>query len=266
MKMKYSAQQGFTLIEITMVLFILGLLMASFLDPLAVRVEQEERNKTQIQLDVIEEILYGYVLQNHALPCPDCSDNITNDCNIVDTNDPNDINDGEEDILANTCATEVGNLPWATLGVKGTDEWDNEFTYRVDDLFADATDGTLYNAGPPVVQEDCENISATQNVSFSLCSDGDIEIFSSDDAVIAALVPNPNDPGDVATDIPAVVVSHGKNWATAASDDEVQNTDTNIYYVDKSYSQEDGEEYDDLMIWISPHILRTMTVKAGILP
>jgi len=75
MKKKYSAPQGFTLIEMTMVIFILGLLMASFLDPLATRVEQEQRNSTQIQLDVIEEILYGYVLQNQALPCPDCADN-----------------------------------------------------------------------------------------------------------------------------------------------------------------------------------------------
>jgi len=33
--------------------------------------------------------------------------------------------------------------------------------------------------------------------------------------------------------------------------------------VDKEYSATVGAEFDDLMIWISPHILRTMTVKAG---
>ena len=244
MKTKYSTQ-GFTLIELSMVLFILGLLLASFLAPLAARVEQEERNNTQIQLDEIEELLYGYVLRNAYLPCPDCSDNTVN-C-VAQT-----ANDGVEDILANTCAVEVGNLPWVTLGVKNTDEWLNIFTYRVDDTFADrnlaATDGTGCAA------------SATLNVSFSLCSDGEIDIFSSDVAADASAI------GDVAINIPAVVVSHGKNWAVAASADEGQNTDGDTEFVDKDYSQTAGAEFDDMLIWISPHVLRTMSVKAGILP
>jgi len=258
MKMKYSAPQGFTLIEMTMVIFILGLLMASFLDPLATRVEQEERNNTQIQLDEIEEILYGYVLQNNYLPCPDCSDTITGNCATVNTNDPDDISDGVEDILANTCATETGNLPWGALGVKGTDEWSNNFTYRVDDTFADrnnaTTDGTPYSAGPPIVQPNCQNKSATLNVSFSLCSDGEIIIL---DAAAG---------NTVAINIPAVVVSHGKNWSNAPSPDETENTNGDVTFVEKVYSSTTGSEFDDMLIWISPHILRTMSVKAGILP
>lgn len=246
MTMKYSAQ-GFTLIELAMVLFILGLLLSSFLAPLAARVEQQERNNTQIQLDEIEEILYGYVLQNAYLPCPDCSDN-TGDCLTVETNDPTEINDGEEDILANTCATETGNLPWVTLGVKSTDEWLNIFTYRVDATFADranaATDGT-----------GCETGSATLNVSFSLCSDGNITV---NDLAVAG--------STVASFIPAIIVSHGKNWGVSTSADEAENTDGDVIFVDKDYSQTTGSEFDDMLIWISPHVLRTMSVKAGILP
>ncbi len=237
MKKKYSAPQGFTLIEMVMVIFILGLLMASFLDPLATRVEQEQRNSTQIQLDVIEEILYGYVLQNQALPCPDCADN-TGGCAAATADD------GVADqTVPGICDTEVGNLPWADLGVKGTDEWDNNFTYRVDDVFADTTDGTACAA------------AATLGVSFSLCSDGDITV---NDAAVAG--------NNVASLIPAIVVSHGKNWSFAASADEAENTDGDAIFVDKEYSATAGAEFDDLMIWISPHVLRTMTVKAGILP
>ncbi|RKZ49151.1 MAG: hypothetical protein DRQ48_02550 [Gammaproteobacteria bacterium] len=252
MKTKYFSQ-GFTLIEMAMVIFILGLMMTSFLEPLATRVEEEQRNKTQIQLDDIEEVLFGYVLRNNHLPCPDCSDALTEDCVTVNTNDPTDINDGEEDILADTCATETGNFPWATLGVKRTDQWDNNFTYHVDKTFADRTIATNDGTG-------CETGSSTLGVSFSLCSDGDIEIFSSDDAI------DSGDPADVATGIPAIVISHGKNWASAASDDEVQNTDGDNEFVDKDYSQAAGAEYDDMLIWISPHILKTMSVKAGMLP
>ncbi|MFT5426041.1 MAG: prepilin-type N-terminal cleavage/methylation domain-containing protein, partial [Gammaproteobacteria bacterium] len=125
---------GFTLIELAMVLFILSLLLASFLAPLAARVEQKEREKTQIQLDEIETVIYGYVLQNAYLPCPDCSV-YAGDCKVLEDIDPLDtiINDGMEDLIGDagdalTCATEFGNLPWVTLGVKETDEWDNRFT------------------------------------------------------------------------------------------------------------------------------------------
>ena len=234
---------GFTLIELAMVLFILGLLLSSFLAPLAARVEQQERKNTQIQLNEIVEVIYGYVLKEQHFPCPDCSDTTTNDCDDVDTNDPNDIDDGEEDYLAGTCATETGNLPWVTLGVKKTDEWDNVFTYRVDDEFADNTDGA-----------DSCTTNTTLNVSFSLCSDGDITVLDSSGG------------GNVATRIPAIVVSEGKNWVVSTSADEAENTDGDATFVDKDYSQTDGSEFDDMLIWISPHILRTMAVKSGILP
>lgn len=244
---------GFTLIELAMVLFILGLLLSSFLAPLAARVEQQERNNTQIQLDEIEEILYGYVLQNAYLPCPDCSDN-TGGCAAVETNDPDDINDGEEDTVDGDgtsliCANDYGNLPWVTLGVKGTDEWNNIFTYHVDNDFADRddpdeSDGTGCAA------------SATLNVSFSLCSDGNITVMNA-----AAAGDN------VASSIPAIVVSHGKNFSdNAPSADETENLDPDTTFVDKDYSQESGSEFDDMLIWISPYVLKTMAVKSGILP
>jgi len=254
--MVIQRNKGFTLIELAMVLFILGLLLSSFLAPLAARVEQQERNNTQIQLDEIEEVIYGYALQNNYLPCPDCT-STAGGCVAATAND------GLEDtVLAGgglTCATEIGNLPWSTLGVKSTDEWNNIFTYRVDDTFADrnnaATDGTPYDEGPPVIQAKCKNISATLNVSFSLCSDGNITV---DDAAVAGKT--------VATFIPAIVVSHGKNWAVATSADEAENTNNDANFVDKDYSQTTDAEFDDMLIWISPHVLRTMYVKAGILP
>jgi len=241
----HKINNGFTLIELAMVLLILGLLMSSFLAPLAARVEQQERNNTQILLDEIEEILYGHVLQNAYLPCPDCSDNTAN-C-VAQT-----ANDGVEDILANTCATEVGNLPWVTLGVKSTDEWNNIFTYRVDDTFADrniaATDGTPLQPG-------CANTPVTLNVSFSLCSDGEIIVLNSAGGT------------NLATNIPAIVVSHGKNFSLGApTANETENLNNDTTFVDTNFSNNAITGFDDMVIWISPYVLRTMSVKAGILP
>ena len=256
MTMKYSTQ-GFTLIELAMVLLILGLLLSRFLAPLAARVEQQQRNNTQIQLDEIKEVIYGFVLQNHYFPCPDCSDN-TGGCAVVEASDPDDINDGEEDFVngAGTsliCANDYGNLPWVTLGVKGTDEWNNIFTYHVDRDFADRddpdkSDGTGCAA------------SATLNVSFSLCSVGNIDVWNMADTA------DP-DYARVADDIPAIVVSHGKNFLdNAPSADETENLNNNTTFVNTVYNTATGTEFDDMLIWISPHILRTMSVKAGILP
>ena len=113
MKTKYYAQ-GFTLIELAMVLFILGLLLSSFLAPLAARVEQRERNETEIQLEEIKDVLFGYVIRQGQFPCPDCRLAGEGTCIAAD------VDDGFEDRNLGECKSEVGNLPWADLGVGPT--------------------------------------------------------------------------------------------------------------------------------------------------
>ena len=241
----HRINNGFTLIELAIVLFILGLLLASFLGPLAARVEQGEREETQLQLDNIKEILYGYVIKNAHFPCPD-----TDNDGFEDTTDGT----GTDDI----CAAEMGNLPWATLGVSETDTWLNRLTYRVDEHFADRetteSDGT-YDVGPPVVHTECQDMPDTLSVSFSLCSDGNIKVFDSDGGA------------KVAEYIPAIVVSHGKNWVdNAPTAHESENIDDDITFVDKDYSDDATEGFDDMLIWISPYVLRNRMLMSGLLP
>ncbi|MEE9552066.1 MAG: hypothetical protein V3V89_03380, partial [Gammaproteobacteria bacterium] len=178
---------------------------------------------TQLQLDEIKEVLLGFTISQGRLPCPD--------------ND----NDGAEDRTAGECDTEMGNLPWSTLGVMSVDTWSNSFTYRVAEDFADDTVGT--GCG-----------TATLGVSISLCSDGNITILDSDGGA------------NIATLVPALVVSHGKNWAVSTSADEAENTDGDDDFVDKDYSQTGGSEFDDMLIWISPHMLRNRMLMSGFLP
>ena len=184
------------------------------------------------------------MLSANRLPCPDCRLNGEGTCVAAD------VDDGLEDRAGanNDCKSEVGNLPWATLGVQGTDAWGQEFTYRVTADYADDTDGT--GCTP-----------STGGVSFALCSTGDITILDSDGG------------NNVATNVPAVIVSHGANWSEAPSDDEEENyedatngNDTPSTFVYRDFIADDANPYDDLMIWISPHILRTRMLSAGILP
>ncbi|MDZ7734835.1 MAG: hypothetical protein U5P41_00760 [Gammaproteobacteria bacterium] len=75
----------------------------------------------------------------------------------------------------------------------------------------------------------------------------------------------------VAKHIPAIVLSHGKNYIELdPSDFEAENLDYEttepILFIQRDFSQKDGEEFDDLLIWISPHTLRLKMVEAGLLP
>lgn len=237
---------GFSLIELAIVLFIISLILGGLLPPLATQIEQRERERTQNQLDEIHDVLYGFVLQNRYFPCPDCWDNSGNCASAT-------ANDGEEDTIGAspfTCATEVGNLPWSSLGVRETDAWGQRFTYRVTDGFADRDTGSDGTGCTPV----------TASVSFAMCSTGNITILDGDGG------------NNVATGVPAIVVSHGGNWDEDPSDHEDENYDDGRTgdvagtFVYRDFSTEAGNEFDDLMIWISPHVLRTRMLNAGILP
>ena len=98
------SQKGFSLIEIAIVLVVLGLLLGGLLGPLSVRVEQQERAKTQALLEEIKEALLGYAAINGYLPCP------------TTETDPADDKYG---VAADACppgtATAEGYLPWKTL-------------------------------------------------------------------------------------------------------------------------------------------------------
>ena len=115
---KYLKIQGFTLVEMAVVLVIIGLLIGSFLTPLSQQVDQLRIESTKKSLEEIKSALLGFAIINGYLPCPDMdSDGIDND-------------------LAPPCNAE-GDLPWADLALnKGRrDEWGQPFRYRVDSAF-----------------------------------------------------------------------------------------------------------------------------------
>lgn len=239
--------QGFTLVELAIVLFILALLLGGLLAPMAVQVEQSERRETRNSMEEIREAIYGFTLREGRLPCPDCRNAADGDCSDGVVN--NGIEDRVGAVDEEVCRTEVGNVPWATLGVSGADAWGRRFTYRVDGRFADDEDGT--GASCP----------ETPGISFELCApdpSGPFNYIRVEDG----------DGNMVADFIPAIIVSHGKN-PEFRSDFELQNSgydpDGNIF-IDRPISQQDGQEFDDILVWISPHQLRTKMLRAGLLP
>ena len=252
---------GFTLIELAISFFIISLLLVGILGPMGTRIEQTNRAQTEAQLDQIRDALYGHVMANGWLPYPDCPNNMIPGC---DTLPAAVIDDGQEDLRAEPGATRscvagpegvdpvtdrasLGNLPWMTLGVSRTDAWGNTFGYVVTETFADDIWGT--GCGVPRL-----------NVSFELCSNGENRIFPNDLAVIANTPDYDN--------IPAMVVSYGKNGfpTGASSAHEQENFDGDRDAIQKPFARLAAEEFDDLLIWLPPNVLRNRMVVAGQLP
>jgi len=251
MKMRVNkshiAHAGFTLVEISIVLAIVALLLGGLLPTISGQIERQHVNETRKQLDEIREALIGYALRNGRLPCP-ADGTIASGQSTAGE----EVTTGSGSSL--TCNSSSGVLPWVTLGVSETDAWGRRFTYRVDTNFADAISANTYGSG-------CSPSTTPTQSSFALCSSGNMTILSAASGGT-----------NVATGIPAVVVSHGTdaygayttngNQVSGASGDEGENANGDSNFVTHDFTP----SFDDLVVWISPSVLMNRMVAAGKLP
>src|SRR6186713_1066713 len=64
-------QQGFTLVELALVMGIVALLLGGLMVPVARMLEQKATATTQAALETAQQALLGFALLNKRLPCPD---------------------------------------------------------------------------------------------------------------------------------------------------------------------------------------------------
>ena len=275
MLVKLKANNGFTLVELAMVLFIVSLMLGGLMLPLSTRLEQESRANTSNALSEIREGLLGYAVINGRLPCPDCPDGTVGTCNLVAAANRN---DGIEDRTGVTpdqvCSTDIGNLPWVDLQVSAYDEWEHYYTYRVTPEFSrESNPGG--GCGTPAL-----------GVSFETCTPGDIDIYD------AYITPPYSGTPTVADDVPAIVISHAADYYDAAqTDQQAENYDRDPVnpttgvdilaaynagdYVPNIFIFSDFRrdkalfpptQYDDIVMWISPYVLMNRMIASGRLP
>jgi len=217
---------GFTLVDLAIVLVIVALLASGLMVGIAAQRNAAETIDAQRQLENIRETLTGFALTHGRLPCPALPNLTSSDASV-----------GVEN-----CAQPHGVLPWVTLGLPEVDPWGRRFTYYAHGSFTGAVpSGAL--------------------ASFTLDTVGNANVKAGSGSS-----------SNVASDLPAVVVSHGSRGAggwqpngsqlPGVSGDEAENADADLTFISRT---QDGN-FDDLVTWIVPSILKSKMVAAGRLP
>jgi prepilin-type N-terminal cleavage/methylation domain-containing protein len=120
MKINPKRGNGFTLVELAVVLVLIGIVMTMGLKMVVATLDNAAYSETKSKQERIRIALISYLRTNGKLPCPD------NTAGIASGTAPQ------------TCSTNVsdgyGVVPWQTLGISreaAIDGWGNYFTYAV---------------------------------------------------------------------------------------------------------------------------------------
>ncbi len=264
--MTYSSirtSYGFTLVEMAMVLIIVALLLGGLLPTISSQVERQRVSETSKQLADIKEALIGFAVINGRLPCP--ATNTSNGMESFCTANASGVACGAQmssPVPANgRCFNPYnGFVPAATLGITPVDAngymldgWNNRIHYAVTALTNAGIDvftapGGMSTVGISNLAPDLLVCSNTTAAGFSGSSCGTNNSLTSS-------------PG-----VPVVIYSTGKNGAYGGtSTDEAANLNGNKTFVSHTPAPIPNE-FDDIVIWLSPNVLINRMVTAGQLP
>ncbi|MDT8452256.1 MAG: type II secretion system protein [Gammaproteobacteria bacterium] len=236
-------KNGFTLVELAIVLVIIGVLLGSFIGSLASRIEKTQYDETRKELNDIKAALIAYAFTFGVLPCPDDPTDIDSD-GLSDGN-------GEKE-PACTGAGESGSLPWVTLGMGATDSWGNRYEYWAKSNFS--------NTASPF------DLATSANGKIRTRSnDGTSTPLLANNIVAVIYSRGKNGLGAVGSDsaFKSAVPLTGHT-------DEKENEDGDKFFVSRSPTYGDDttalEAFDDIVIWISEYELKAKMVETGKLP
>jgi prepilin-type N-terminal cleavage/methylation domain-containing protein len=134
-RMNFSARskRGFTLVELAVVLFIVGLLASAGFAALKTQLANASMNATKKRQDVIKESLISYLAKNKRLPCP-WTGPLNDATGGLDSSQRDTTKAPYAGANPSNCKTFIGLVPYAELGLQKSsalDGWENFFTYVV---------------------------------------------------------------------------------------------------------------------------------------
>jgi prepilin-type N-terminal cleavage/methylation domain-containing protein len=222
--------KGFTLVELAIVLIIVSLLTGGLMMTITAQLDQRYRSDSQQQLLDARDAIVGFAASHSAAdgkPYLPC---------------PDTDGDGLENRNGTGCTSNDGMFPWSDLGMGNQDAWGNRLRYHVQANFARTDIGFTF--GTAATLRVCNQSACTTTL---------------------------------ATGLPAILISHGKNGLGAmnsgntqntgpTSADELQNTNGDANFVSHTPTPPGANEFDDLVVWLSPNILYNRMIAAGRLP
>lgn len=266
-----ASVSGFSLVELAIVLFIVGLLMLGLMSTLSSQIEQRNFDDTRRRLEQARELVLASAIVNGRLPCPARSNsagaevrNLAGECKntsgtIVEDHYGGTLSDG----------TVGGLLPAVTIGFQpvdsagfAVDAWGNRIRYAV------AKTITGCGGTPPHFVH-----AANLKTNGITCLPFDLLICSVTQAVAAG---NACSAGTAVTNkevVAAIVFSTGKNGNLGPQgSNETENVNgqgtVNRVFVSKTPDPAGVAtgEFDDLLVWIPAGVLYGKLIAAGVLP
>lgn len=258
---------GFSLIELAVVIFIVGLLLGGIVVPLSTQFEIRKYDQTQRILDQAREALIGFAAANGYFPCPASSTSNGQEAS------PNHTTGACDPAVTFGTTALIGFLPAVTLGFTpvdasgyAVDAWgstQNRIRYAVSNQtinaqlnpftkingMRNATMGYLTNPQNPI---------GTTVYLLHVCNTASASTIDCSSAAAR-----------LALNVPVVIWSLGPNAATGGtSADEIENLDNDRIFVSRTKTAigEGGGEFDDIVTWIGMPALLSRLIAAGQLP
>jgi type II secretory pathway pseudopilin PulG len=279
MQVRRAASQtavfGFSLVELAIVLFIVGILMLSLMSTLSSQVDQRNFDDTRRRLEQARELLLGYAIVNGRLPCPARDTNpstvASTSAEMRDAATGNCTGSGVDDYYGGTLAGGFtgGLLPALTIGYQqvdsfgfAVDAWQNRIRYAV------AKQNTNCAVSPPA---NTRLFTHAANLKFYgvSCQPDDLLVCKSTGVTpaVSATSCGGTPPGAnqlmSKSLVVAIIFSIGKNGDTFGTDaDEAANLDGNETFVFHTPTP----SFDDQFTWITVGEVYSRLIAGGALP
>ena len=251
-------QGGFSLAELAIVILIMGLVLGGLAMPVAAQRDSARFKETATQIDATKAALEGFALANGFLPCPATP-----------------ASGGSASAAGGGCTTQHGFVPATTLNLDGPrnadnlllDPWGSPLRYSVTAADVDGdgnwdftAPGEMRDVTMAALAPDLVVCQTSTGASASACASG---------------------PLTVASAAPLIIYSLGKDWSQSPSADQQENLGatlgggasgasypvaTNSVFVSRGRSLSSGNEFDDVVAWLSTATLLGRLVDGGQLP
>lgn len=245
---------GFTLVELAIVLVIMALLSGGLMMSLMAQQENIASAETQRRLNEARDALLGFAAANGRLPCPAAP-----------------ASTGVELPAGGGACNNSWNgfLPAITLGLTPT----NENGYALDGWGNPIRYATTTDNATTLCATACFTTANGARTAWNGSVGGlklapDLRVCNTATGASGAGANAACAAGTTLADnAVAVIFSRGRNGGAApTSADEIANGDADRLFVSHTPTPAGANEFDDLVVWLSPNILYNRMIAAGRLP